>query len=479
MLKSSRYNFRVPFDDFSLLYNANTGNVQKMAGPHATAIAEILSGEPVEVPPGLMDSEMESVLFSGGFLVPAELEEALTVRERFWKARAEGNMVLTLTTTQDCNLGCYYCYEDRTKDKLRSETVPEIVANTRQKLIDGGKRSLHVDWYGGEPMLNVDFIEEASLALQALCDEIGVHYSASMITNGTCWPEDVASFVAKHKIRQVQVSFDGMRANHDKRRHYRKGYKPTEDASSFDQAVALVDRLLKCVTVSVRFNIDRGNLPDSIPFVDMARARGWFDPDNPVLLQPARLSAYTDRSGFMRKIELSREEFDDAQAVMYGAFRGEAPIEEVPDGFPFPLEHVCAALARDSSVVGADGSIYRCGLQVGETQRAVGKLTEEGVHMDGRDHDWWESFDPTLQETCGNCSFLPVCLGGCPKKHLEGDKHGLREQCAYWRNNLARLVATKVDRAPQQPPYTVEEQFRDGVPESYLKEVDKAWPIPV
>ncbi len=64
------------------------------------------------------------------------------------------------------------------------------------------------------------------------------------------------------------------------------------------------------------------------------------------------------------------------------------------------------------------------------------------------DESWWANFDPTELESCSRCSFLPVCWGGCPKKHLEGDSHALDEQGSYWRSNLPRLVAGAVDEKP-------------------------------
>jgi uncharacterized protein len=92
--------------------------------------------------------------------------------------------------------------------------------------------------------------------------------------------------------------------------------------------------------------------------------------------------------------------------------------------------------------VGAEGRTYRCGLQVGEVARAVGTLSA-AISPEGEapDAGWWESFDPTLAPSCSRCSFLPVCWGGCPKKHLEGDQHAIQEQGRYWRNNLPRLIA--------------------------------------
>ena len=268
----------------------------------------------------------------------------------------------------DCNLGCYYCYEERSSAQLDFKDVDSLVSLAEARLLISGKRSPHVDWYGGEPLLNLAFLSDASRALQALCAKLSVEYSASIISNGTCWPPDVADFVRGHRIRQVQISFDGLEAAHNKRRRYRAGRAPGENASSFARAVELVDELLFHVRVDVRFNMDRANVGDLPGFLMLMRERGWFDRPYPVVVQPARLSAYSERSSFMRRSELSAGEFEDLREYVRRTLSEEVAVEEaeVPDGFPYPRTSVCAALADDSVVVGADGELYRCGLQVGE-----------------------------------------------------------------------------------------------------------------
>src|SRR5262249_2139159 len=163
-------------------------------------------------------------------------------------------------------------------------------------------------------------------------------------------------FVARHRIRQVQISFDGLRDNHDRRRRYSKGYADGPDDSSFDRAVRLVDRLLDVVRVDVRLNLDRGNAGDARPFAQFAPERGWFRARFPARIQPARLSAYSDRSAFLRPKELSLAEFDALRSAVRAGAGPDAQVEEseAPDGFPYPKTSVCAALARDSAVVGAD-----------------------------------------------------------------------------------------------------------------------------
>jgi uncharacterized protein len=402
---------------------------------------------------------------AAGFLVPTEKDELAEVRERFRRARVETPIVLTITTTMDCNLACYYCYEERSAEQLSLGDVPAIVHLARNRLRESGKRSLHVDWYGGEPLLNVEFLETASQALQSLCSDEGIAYRASVISNGTCWPEDVGDFVRRHRLQQVQISFDGLRRHHNRRRRYRSNAAESA-GSSFDEAIRLVDRLLEYVRVDIRFNLDHGNKGDLIPFIQFARRQGWFQRRYPAVLQPARLAAYSARRAFLQAAGLSLADFDRLRA----AARQEAGVEilmeesEAPDGVPSPKTSVCAALADDSVVVGADSRHYRCGLQVGERHRAVGEIGARrslplvNEHVD---EAWWREFDPTQLPTCSRCSFLPICWGGCPKKHLERDEHAIAEQGAYWKANLPRLIARGAGMELVGPTaFGAEDQFR-------------------
>ena len=117
---------------------------------------------------------------------------------------------------------------------------------------------------------------------------------------------------------------------------------------------------------------------------------------------------------------------------------------------PIPKTSVCGALAFDSAVIGADGLEYRCGLQVGETHRAIGRFGSAGEQENFPDHDWWDTFDPTTLPTCSRCSFLPLCWGGCPKRHLEGSQPDIDSEGRFWRAHLPRLIAAGLGE--QVPP---------------------------
>lgn len=449
MWTSSNYNFAIPAGDQALLYNARSGAVIRLGGVDSLMLARWLSTASVDVTSDQIPIGTFEDLIKGGFIVPQGMDELAAIRDSFQVARQETPMVVTITTTMDCNLGCYYCYEERTTDALSTMDIDAIVDHVSQKLDSSNRRSLHVDWYGGEPLLNFDFLVSASNSLQNVCDRLGVKYVASVVSNGTRWPSDISRFVDEHRIRQVQISVDGMKFHHDRRRRYLDSHRLENESSSFDVIVSLVDSLLDHTRVDIRLNIDRGNATDIEPFISLARDRGWFDKRFPLVIQPARLASFSAHSSFMRAHELSIEEYDLVRQRVRNAVNNEAIVEEceAPDGFPYPRTSVCAALAHDSVVIGADRRTYRCGLQVGERHRSVGSLVPDQnllpILQSSDDESFWREFDPTRQPTCSRCSFLPICWGGCPKKHLEKDNVALKEQGEYWRRNLPRLVANR------------------------------------
>jgi uncharacterized protein len=181
---------------------------------------------------------------------------------------------------------------------------------------------------------------------------------------------------------------------------------------------------------------------------------------------PARLAAYSERSQFMRRRELSDVEFEAIEDLARTRLPDRAQDkQDIVAGFPAPKTDVCGALAFDSATIGADGLEYRCGLQVGETGRAVGRFDGAADGQSFPDRDWWNEFDPTTLPTCSRCSFLPVCWGGCPKRHLEGSRPDIEREGRFWRRSLPRLIAAGFgEKPPHGFVYEADDQFRDKPP---------------
>lgn len=461
---NSQYNFCFNTKDGILFYNSKTGSSAILGGDDALILKEILIGEKKYISSSYFDQNTLSILTKNGFLIEENRNELQEIRELYWKSRGMTPMVMTITTTMDCNLGCYYCYESRSKKRLEFFDIHSILNYIDERMKVTEKKSLHVDWYGGEPLLNIEFLEVASYKIQEYCKKKNIIYHSSIISNGTLWPKDLSSFILNHKIRQVQISFDGLKDNHNSRRKYRKSFLNKLENNSYDKTFDLVEKLLDYVQVDIRFNIDWKNKDDIFQFLNLIINRGWFEKRFPAIFQPARLASYSEKSSFMEKVQLELEEYDAIRKKVAEQLQniGKSEESETPDGFPFPKTYVCAALANDSIVVGADRLLYRCGLQVGETNRAVGSLTgnQDTVYSDNA---WWSNFDPTTLPSCSKCSFLPVCLSGCPKKHLERDQHALDEQSLFWRANLEKKVLNYLGhQIISNKPLDNTDQFRNG-----------------
>jgi uncharacterized protein len=212
--------------------------------------------------------------------------------------------------------------------------------------------------------------------------------------------------------------------------------------------------------------VDSRNSADFIPFVEFCIVQGWFNGKFRATLQPARVAAYSEKSRFVERIGLPDEDFDQLKQDASSLLPPETIEEpESPSGYAAPKTSVCAALSNNAIVIGADRRLYRCGLQVSEEQRAVGSLNHDPFRIINNepataDKDWWAEFDPTTLRTCSVCSFLPVCLGGCPKKQLEADTNALEAQSMYWRKHLPRLIY-KTANVPERPwQFAERDQFR-------------------
>lgn len=463
-MKASAYNFALPTSDNSwLLFNARTGHMMDLIGPHARALAESLSGQNYEEEIAI-DSHSLELLTAQEFVLEDCFDELAAIRGMYWEARRSAPVVVTITTTLDCNLGCFYCYEERSPDSLDAHDVPSILRSISGLLEGSSRRSLHVDWYGGEPTLNLPFLEQASRSIQDLCSTLGVRYSASIISNGTAWPKDVEEFIGRHRIRQAQITFDGLRESHNRRRRFTR--RDDCERSSFDEAATVVSKLVHVCRVDIRYNVDNRNQADFIPFVEFALGQGWFHAKCRATFQPARVAAYTEKSRFVDRIGLSDEEFHRLKRRASSLLPPEAMEEpETPSGYAAPKTSVCAALSNNAIVVGADRRIYRCGLQVSEKHRAIGTLDGEKFrilnnHSSTSDERWWAEFDPTQLTTCSVCSFLPICMGGCPKKQLEKDTAALDGQSLYWRRHLPRLICRTANIPEVAWQFTESDQFR-------------------
>lgn len=461
MYRSSFYNLQVKEGEDTLLFNGASGALVRLPAFLSDQLAPFL-GPPRSCKAGegysnwnppafsLDDLPKKSqryaqTLIECGIFVADHIDERAGLKKRYEKNRSNAPLFVTMTTTLNCNMRCYYCYQkDGLLDSMSEATCDAAIEWVKDRVCQRGHDVLHVDWYGGEPMLNQAVIERFSSVMTRWCDEKGVIYRGSMICNGTSWPEDARGFLARTRIESIQFSLDGPKRHHDKRRGKIRTDSPGRDAS-FDEVMNTVERVLGAAKVYLRINVDPYIGRDALEMLDYCEARGWLQEGTRFYPYLAVINAMTEHCGFIGKsarFQDFNEEFDRIQQEFYrrlASLCGGSSLEVV-QYYPNRVSLNCAAVSHNSVVFGPDGLMYKCGLDVGDKHRAHDGVMGTAPGTDQLDPKRWDRYDPFVHARCSECQYLPVCMGGCPKAQIEQDQKQISLQSEFWENNFARIV---------------------------------------
>ena len=151
---------------------------------------------------------------------------ASTVQDQLTNIRHIGFEV-----TDACNLKCTYCaygklyndYDERKGQKMDSARAKRFLDHLLVGISSTANQSAHnkvyISFYGGEPLLNMPFIEEIVHYTQSKqTDELSFHY---MMTSNAVYLKKYIPFLVEHDFR-VMVSLDGT-ASHDAYRLFQNG----------------------------------------------------------------------------------------------------------------------------------------------------------------------------------------------------------------------------------------------------------------
>lgn len=141
---------------------------------------------------------------------------------------------LTLNVSNACNLWCSYCYADKGQYHApRSFMSPEAAIQLTRRVLDIYSEVNMVQFFGGEPLMNLP-------AIEAVCREFAAAVDAGRIdrmprfaatTNGTLSSKDVLDVLSRWHV-SLTVSHDGPRELHDASRPMGAGGR---GGSSFDR----------------------------------------------------------------------------------------------------------------------------------------------------------------------------------------------------------------------------------------------------
>ncbi|QZY54424.1 thioether cross-link-forming SCIFF peptide maturase [Crassaminicella profunda] len=135
------------------------------------------------------------------------------------KYEAQPNSVksLCLNIAHDCNLMCKYCFADGEGYDDQEKLMPlEVAKRSVDFLIahSGSRKNLEVDFFGGEPLLNMDVVKKTVEYAKSLEKQHNKHFRFTITTNSTLLNEEIMDYL-EHNMINIVLSIDGRKKVHD------------------------------------------------------------------------------------------------------------------------------------------------------------------------------------------------------------------------------------------------------------------------
>ncbi|MBL7972396.1 MAG: radical SAM protein [Prolixibacteraceae bacterium] len=304
-----------------------------------------------------------------------------------------------------------YCYQAGYESQFVALSKEVIDSFFDYILKEFAGRRKYITIFGGEPFLNAPQHKEniAYIIQEAARNNLEV----AVVTNGYHLQEYM-EILKSGKIREIQVTLDGTRDIHNKRRFLKGG-----DAT-FDRIVSGVDLLLENqIPVNLRMVVDRQNISNLPDLAKFAIGKGWTSSAlfktqlgrnyelhecqaNQQKLY-SRLELYQDLYALLKEFPYISEFHRPAFSVSKFLFeQGEMPA---------PLFDACTG-TKTEWAFDFTGNIYACTATVGKHGESLGTFYPE-VRKDAEAVEEWQERDILSITKCQSCNLSLICGGGC------------------------------------------------------------------
>lgn len=414
-MKKSRYNHIRLIQGQTVLFNVMSEKICVMD----SILGEIYTANEPDI---IQDrhAEFYSYLCENEFLIDESVDEVAKL-EKLWEENdnSESNFSVIINPTLNCNMSCWYCYEQHEGNlNMRPELLEAIKRLILSKFSLPTLTSFHLGFFGGEPLLKFDSVCKS---LMDFTRSINLEYnkviSFSFVTNGYLLSEEIIKYFKQiGSPISLQITLDGNRHRHDMVRKNRNGNP------SYDTILHNCKKLLECPNVHLTLRCNFTS--DSIAcFTDVITDLKQVLGDEPANINNLTIDFHRVWQDQNRQIS-NRDDITITEETVKKLFANE--------GFNLTARkdinrYRCYADRMNHALINFDGNVFRCTARDFTPQRAEGKLTESGEIVwntlsDERNRIKWANL------TCKSCEIYPICSGNCSQSKLE---QGTQTGCSH------------------------------------------------
>ena len=374
--------------------------------------ADILSAkDALAIQNGTYENVQE--LMAKGYLVDVA-EEKKKYRQAyldFIDQRDTDEIQIFYVPSYACNFDCTYCYQVEYEPTASHYNTAVVDAFFNHITNTFAGRKKYITIFGGEPLLPAKVHKDYLAYIIEKATEKNIEIA--FVTNGYLLSEYL-DILAKGKVREVQVTLDGVKGMHDKRRPLKNG------GETFDKIVEGIDGAMeRGFPVNLRMVVDKENIDNLPKLAQFAIDKGWtksllfktqlgrnyelhYCQHNQKKLYD-RIEIYKDVYKLLKEHPHIIEFYKPAFSVSKFLFEeGKLPV---------PLFDSCPG-TKTEWAFDYTGSIYSCTATVGKSGEKLGSFYPE-VEMNEDEIENWQERDVVSIEGCENCNLQLACGGGC------------------------------------------------------------------
>ena len=428
------------YHDKHYIYDTGSGSLHECD----EKTARYLSGDRTEI----TDEEIAGILADVGALK----EQGLLYKEEVSAYPVKSNEVkaLCLHICHDCNLRCRYCFADEGAYHAAREMMSWETAKAAIDFLlkNSGKRKvLEVDFFGGEPLMNLGVIKETVYYAKEEAAKLGKKFLFTTTTNALLLDDETIEFL-NAEMENVVLSIDGRKEVHDAVR------KTVNGKGSFD---AVIEKIRKFVRSRgdkhyyVRGTFTAKNLDFSKDVLFLADQGFDSISMEPVVTDIPDLQIREEHlPAIKREYEALCDEYlrRDEAGEGFNFFHFNIDLE----GGPCLQKRVSACGAGNEyfSVV-PNGDIYPCHQFAGDPKWKMGDVFEG--KLDPAIRAKFANSCLFTRKKCGDCFAKFICSGGCSANnyHYNGDiEEPYRMTCEMMKKRIEcamHILAERKSRA--------------------------------
>lgn len=335
-------------------------------------------------------------LLSNNFLIKKEVDEkSLVYLSRQNEIENRELYHIVINPTLDCNLSCWYCYENRVHQSSMDINIANAILKNLEIHFNHYPYSyLKISFFGGEPFLRPLIMRHIIKNANLFCHKNNIKLLLDFTTNGTLCSSSIIDFLKDYNCT-FQITLDGNKEQHNKIKYVKNRKIDTFELTLNN--IYKIEKDIKNSHVSVRINFDKDTLNN-------------FDS---ILESLNKLDRSKTKVILKRVWQVSSDDIDKSTIFksLEKLFTNNFIVDYYSQG------GICFADRVNQVLINYDGNVFKCTtISKFDKENALGYLDKNTgiIHWNKEKSKYIGK--QNMAKICENCKMLPSCGGFCQKK---------------------------------------------------------------